>query len=558
MSSARRNPRPRGVFIAALLLLTLALAGAIALQAYRTFLDHKATAERVLRDYASLAAARFWQRAEMEVYYSAFWPAQDALLRAKAGQPGMPLPAPSLLPAGSERHAADFRKFARYTFRYDVRSGRLETAGETPSPAARRWLLDTLPVHIRVVYDPKERVASIVRTVDGVSRAIVYTVVKDKSGAPRTVLGLEEDPRGFEPLFTAESDRFPLLPRPLSGGVIEDSLGSVIVTGADGVELYRSRVQYKPTFVGRDSVEPMMGAMRVQVALRPDLAPTLVIGGMPRSNLPMLISLLALTAGLVVAALLQLRREYELSRLRADFVSGVSHELRTPLAQIRMFSETLLLGRVRSEGERLRSLEIIDQEAHRLTHLVENLLHFSRSERRLTRLSPAPAPLAPLLREAAEGFAPLAAARDVALRTELTDGVVALVDADALRQMLLNLLDNAVKYGPSGQTVTLGLTASNGRARISVDDQGPGIPAPDRERVWEQFWRLERDRGSAVAGTGIGLSVVRELVALHGGRAWVEDAPGGGARFVIELPLAPQAQGAPGAARVRADAGVPA
>src|SRR5207249_1836393 len=99
---------------------------------------------------------------------------------------------------------------------------------------------------------------------------------------------------------------------------------------------------------------------------------------------------------LVVAALLQLHREYELSRLRADFVSGVSHELRTPLAQIRMFSETLLLGRVRSEGERVRSLEIVDQEARRLTHLVENLLHFSRSERQATRLSPAPAPLAPL------------------------------------------------------------------------------------------------------------------------------------------------------------------
>src|SRR5213083_3043837 len=136
----------------------------------------------------------------------------------------------------------------------------------------------------------------------------------------------------------------------------------------------------------------MMGRVQVQVALRPDVAPKLVVGGMPRSNLPMLLSLLAITAALVVGALLQLRREYELSRLRADFVSGVSHELRTPLAQIRMFSETLLLGRVRSDDERERSLEIIDQEARRLTHLVENLLHFSRSERRLTRLSPAPTP----------------------------------------------------------------------------------------------------------------------------------------------------------------------
>src|SRR5713226_7027303 len=284
MKPASRPPRPRGLFIAALLLLTLALAGAIALQAYRTFLGHKATAERVLRDYARIAAGRFVRRAGMILYYSAFSPLQDALSRAKAGQPEMPLPAPGHLPAGSEHHTADFRTLARYTFRYDLKSGRLETAGAAPSAAARRWLLDTLPIHSRTVYDPKERVASIVRTVDGVSRAIVYTVVMDKAGAPHLVIGLEEDPHGFEPLYADHADRFPLLPGLLTGGVIDDSLGSAVVTGADGVELYRSPVQYAPTFAGRDSMEPILGGMRVQIALRPDFAPTLVIGGMPRSR----------------------------------------------------------------------------------------------------------------------------------------------------------------------------------------------------------------------------------------------------------------------------------
>ena len=560
MSPRTRSPRPRALFIAALLLLTLALAGAIALQAYRNFLGHKATAERVLSDYARLAAARFANRTEMALYYQAFWPALDALSRAKAGLADTPLPPPERLAASNEAHAADFRKLARYTFRYELATGRLETAGRTPPAAVRKWLRDTLPIHSRTVYDPKERLGAILRTVDGAPRAIVYTVVSDKAGRHRTVVGLEEDPRGFEPLYTADEDKFPLLPRPLTGGVIYDSLGSTIVTDADGVELYRSPVQYAPLFAARDSFqEPMMGRVQVQVALRPDLAPKLVIGGMPRSNLPILLSLLALTAGLVVAALLQLRRESELSRLRADFVSGVSHELRTPLAQIRMFSETLLLGRVRSEGERVRSLEIVDQEARRLTHLVENLLHFSRSERQATRLSPAAAPLAPLVREAVEAFAPLAAARGVTFRTELRDGLVAPVDAEALRQMLVNLLDNAVKYGPAEQTITVGLDSDDGKARIRVEDQGPGVPAADRERIWDRFWRLERDRGSAVAGTGIGLSVVRELVALHGGRAWAEEGRGGtGARFVLELPLVGQPQAAPGPAPMRADFGATA
>ncbi len=537
---------PRGLFVAVLLLLTLGLAGVITLQAHRTFLYHRATAERILHDYARLAAARFGQRVGMELYYQAFAPGTEALWRAKAGTPGAPLPSPAALAAGLESHAAGFVRRGRYTFRYDLGNRRLETAGSAPSRAARKWLVDTLPVHMRTVYDSEEHLAAIVRTVEGVPRAIVYTIVKDKAGTPRTVLGLEGDPKELEPVYTMGEDKFPLLPRPLTGGVIYDSLGSMIVTDADGKELYRSPVQYETTFAARDSVEAMFGGMRVYVALRPDMAPKLIIGGMPRSPLPQLLILLALTAGLIVVALLQLAREYELARLRADFVSGVSHELRTPLAQIRMFSETLLLGRVRSEGERVRSLEIVDQEARRLTHLVENLLHFSRSERQVTRLSPAPAALAPLVREAVEGFAPLATTRGVNLRTELADGVVAPVDAEALRQMLLNLLDNAVKYGPAGQTVTVGLAAIDSRARIWVDDAGPGIPAADRERIWERFWRLERDRGSSVAGTGIGLSVVRELVALHGGRAWAEDPPNGtggaaaaGARFVIELPLTP-------------------
>ncbi|HJU66210.1 MAG TPA: HAMP domain-containing sensor histidine kinase, partial [Gemmatimonadaceae bacterium] len=272
------------------------------------------------------------------------------------------------------------------------------------------------------------------------------------------------------------------------------------------------------------------------VSLRPEAADELVIGGLPRSRLPFLLGLLLVTTGLVAIALQQLRREYDLARLRSDFISSVSHELRTPLAQVRMFAETLMLGRVRNEEEGRRSLEIIDQEARRLTNLVENVLQFSRAERRLTRLAPEPTDIAAHLRETVEGFAPLAEARHVEVRLELEEGVVASVDRGALRQTLINLLDNAVKYGPNGQTVTIGMSLTGDRVRIWVDDQGPGISGRERDRIWEPFYRLERDASSAIAGSGIGLSVVRELVALHGGSVHVERSPAGGARFVIELP----------------------
>jgi signal transduction histidine kinase len=110
------------------------------------------------------------------------------------------------------------------------------------------------------------------------------------------------------------------------------------------------------------------------------------------------------------------------------------------------------------------------------------------------------------------------------------------VDPDALRQILLNLLDNAAKYGPDGQTVVVGTSRDGAHVRIWVEDEGPGIPEAERARVWEPYIRLERGEEHATGGSGIGLAVVKELVELHGGRAWAEDASHGGARLVVELP----------------------
>ena len=553
MAPPRRSPR--AVLISVLLVLALGLAGLLAFNAQATFREHRATAERVLRDYARLAAARFAQRTAQNLYYMACWPVVEAFTRSGAGTRPDHLPTPAALAAGLDSVPAAFVRHARYAFRLNLRSGQLVTAGAAPSAAVRRWLKDTLPLHLEAVYMKEEHVAALVDSVDGASRLVVYTLAKPASpGAAATLLGIEVDPRAMAPFYTMSSEKFPLLPRPLTGGVIYDSLGSLEVTEPAGRELYHSPVRYHPMFTARDSVEPMMAGLHVQVTLRPDIADKLVIGGLPRSRLPFVLGVLLLTAGLIVTALVQLRREYDLARLRTDFVSGVSHELRTPLAQIRMFGETLLLGRVRSDAERRRSLEIIDQEARRLTHLVENLLHFSRSERQAHRVAPEPTWMAPLIRSVVEAFAPLAVPRRVRLRADIADGVVAAVDPEAFRQMLLNLLDNAVKYGPEDQSVTVTLAPPDaaGRVRVTVDDQGPGIPPAERERIWERFWRLERDRGSAVAGTGIGLAVVRELAALHRGRAWIEDPPaghGGGARFVLEVPAAAPPAAPPAAER---------
>jgi signal transduction histidine kinase len=220
-------------------------------------------------------------------------------------------------------------------------------------------------------------------------------------------------------------------------------------------------------------------------------------------------------------------------RLRHDFTSSVSHELRTPLTQILLFGETLELGRAGGEDERRQALAIIVQEARRLAHLVENVLHLSRAERRMVRVSPMPTPLAALLREIVERFAPLAGAAAVRIRAELDETAVAAVDPEALHQIVINLLDNAVKYGGSGP-ITLRAGLRDGAARLEVEDAGPGVPAGDRLRIWEPFVRLRAE--DAVPGSGIGLAVVRELVTAHGGRCRVEATAGGASRFVVELP----------------------
>jgi signal transduction histidine kinase len=327
------------------------------------------------------------------------------------------------------------------------------------------------------------------------------------------------------------------LPPSVTGSLPPDSLFSVTVTpgGDAGRPLFTSPARYASQFHGSARLGNEFGDLALRLELRPDVAGRLVIGGIPASPTPLALGLLGLSTLLVVTALLQLRREYDLIAIRSGFVSNVSHELRTPLSQILIFTELLRLGRLPSSAERERALDIIEKEARRLIQLVENVLQFSRSGLARPRMERETLPLATLVRETLDAFRPLAAAREVTLRANVPGEASVRADPGALRQILLNLLDNAVKYGPRGQTVSVGAERDNGRIRITVEDQGPGIPVDDRERVWKGYYRLQREAGSAVAGSGIGLAVVQSLTTDMGGRSWIEESASGGARFVVEL-----------------------
>ena len=220
-------------------------------------------------------------------------------------------------------------------------------------------------------------------------------------------------------------------------------------------------------------------------------------------------------------------------------MSGVSHELRTPLTQIRMFAELQEGGRLTSDEDRERAVSVIHRESRRLSHLVENLLQFSTLQRTGGRTLPREElDVAQAIEEGVDAVAPLMESRGTQLELVTQPGLTVQANRGALTRIVVNLLDNALKYGPDGQTVTVSVAESAGEAHVSVADQGPGVPAADRDRIWRPYRRLERDVRGPESGTGIGLAVVAHLASLHGGRAWVEAAAGGGARFVVALPLA--------------------
>lgn len=551
MSDARlfRGVRSRTTSLVAILMLTVALAAFLAFEAWDAAHRHRVTAERAMTDYAKFAAWEFSASAKEQLYSTLVW-AFSPTGTIDARDLDGPLPGPSILDHEKSSHLLCARDSSRYFFRLDMRDGSFVTSGDEPATSMRRWMIDTLPRNAKT-YKSDWVYEVVSGSVDGHPRSIVYQLKRDRAGRPAVAYGFEFCFAQFAADGLKKVMRhYAILPPSLTGGVPNDtvpndSIFSARVFDGNGHLIFQSDVQYPATYVGAYKVD-YFGGLKSVIALRPTLAKALLIGELPSERLPLLLGALLLSVALATLGVMQLRRESELARLRSDFIASVSHELRTPLAQVRMFAETLLLGRVRSDEERLRSLQIVDQEARRLTHLVENILQFSRAEREAIRLAPVPSELASQVREAVEAFGPVARSRHVVVQTALENDVVCLVDPAAFRQILLNLLDNAVKYGPLGQTVTITLRRTGDRARIMVDDEGPGIPSEQRGRVWEPYQRLESAVTAAVAGSGIGLSVVAQLVAMHGGRAWVDSAPGKGARFVVELPLAAHRETGPG------------
>jgi signal transduction histidine kinase len=231
-------------------------------------------------------------------------------------------------------------------------------------------------------------------------------------------------------------------------------------------------------------------------------------------------------------------REIELAEMKTSLVSNVSHELKTPLSLIRLFAETLELGRAGSRDKEQEFLRIISKESERLTHLINNVLDINRIEQGRKTYAFAPVDLGRVLGDVLEAYAYSLDKQGFRAEVRLDEDVPPVsADADAVTQAVINLMENAIKY--SGESRYLGITLErNGEfAVISVQDKGVGIPPGDRERIFEKFYRVERGLVHDIKGSGLGLALVQHIAEAHGGRITVTSRLGEGSTFSLHLPL---------------------
>jgi len=258
-----------------------------------------------------------------------------------------------------------------------------------------------------------------------------------------------------------------------------------------------------------------------------------------RLTLGLLVSLLVLAIGVgswLIGA--DLRRQLALARQKTDFVSNVSHELKTPLTSIRMFSEMLAEDRVQDDAKRRHFLGIISAEAARLTRLINNVLDFARLERGEKKYDFAPCDLAALARETVESYRPHLEAAGFTLKSMLPAVPVPIRgDRDALAQVLVNLLSNGEKYSGERKEIEVELATDGDGAELRVLDRGLGVPAGCEEKIFEQFFRAHDSLGSGIQGSGLGLTLARQIARAHGGDVAYRAREGGGSCFAVRLPL---------------------
>jgi two-component system, OmpR family, phosphate regulon sensor histidine kinase PhoR len=267
----------------------------------------------------------------------------------------------------------------------------------------------------------------------------------------------------------------------------------------------------------------------------------LVYGSFARDYLfgALIVALVITTLAGSAAVVAVLYREARVAKLQTDFVNKVSHELRTPLTSIRMFVETLQLGRIQDPQRQREALEIVAEETARLSGLINRLLDWARMESGRRSYQLTRQPVEPIVDLALQAFEP----QLLQHHAEVTRSIPAqlppvMADRSALSEAILNLLNNAHKYTGPDKRIAVSVEGAGPAVVITVSDNGPGIPERDQKRIFDKFYRARDPLQRTIEGTGLGLAMVKHIVKAHGGRIAVSSDVGQGAAFTITLPAA--------------------
>jgi two-component system phosphate regulon sensor histidine kinase PhoR len=235
----------------------------------------------------------------------------------------------------------------------------------------------------------------------------------------------------------------------------------------------------------------------------------------------------------VIHDITEIRR---LETVRRDFVANVSHELKTPLTSIKGFIETLLEGALEDKENNRNFLKIIQSHADRLDALVNDLLSLSHLESKEIRVDKTDFDLNAQVEEVLRGFKSQLKAKGIEVEYAVLKNLKVSADKDRIHQVLVNLIDNAIKFNKEKGSIKLYAESVNGNLKVIVEDSGMGIPSKDIPRIFERFYRVDKARSRELGGTGLGLSIVKHIIELHNGAVGVESTEGLGSKFWFTLP----------------------
>jgi signal transduction histidine kinase len=309
-----------------------------------------------------------------------------------------------------------------------------------------------------------------------------------------------------------------------------DENGKLLYASRDGVKNYEVAISFAP----------IVEKYELVISFK-----NITLEGLAKNNFKQNLIVNGLVFALLICGIFltfrAIRREIKLTQAKSAFVANVSHELKTPLSLIRLFAETLELGRIKSPEKAQEYYRIINNESRRLTQLINNILDFSKIEAGRRDYQFAATDIAEVIAEVIKSYEYQIIGAGFELKTEIEPSLPAVsIDRDAIAQALLNLLNNAVKYSPETKRIAIKAFALEDKVIIEVCDQGIGIARSEQKKIFEKFYRVSNGLVHDTKGSGLGLAIVKHIVEAHGGEITVESVIGKGSRFIIAFPVTTQ------------------